>query len=117
NSLHVKPGVLHCIFGTPAALPRDDVRGVPVRPMVLRSGRFVFAVMLLRLFEKRRQRGYVHAAESASRNPRRDLLQDPAVAVRVIERREREIRATLRIRSGNASLRSGELDEVVVEVK
>src|SRR4029077_10972148 len=67
------------------------------------------AMPLLRFSQKLRQRRDVGAAESASGQSRLDLLEHPAVAVRIVERGKREIGATLRIRSGCASLRPREM--------
>ena len=77
--------ILGRLLGCLPALARDDVGGVPVRPVVLWSGRLVRAVMLLGLTQKLCQRRDVHA-ESPSGKPRRDLLQHPAVAVGIAER-------------------------------
>src|SRR5262245_30065599 len=49
SALHVEYRILEGRIGCSAALARDDVGGVPLRPVVLRSGRFVLAVMLLGL--------------------------------------------------------------------
>jgi len=53
-------------FGRLPVLSRDNVGGVPPRPMVLRGGWFVLAMMLLRLTQKLCQRRDVQIAESAS---------------------------------------------------
>ena len=50
--VHVAPGVLGGLLRRLAALARDDVGGVPPRPVVLRGGRFVLAVVLLGLSQK-----------------------------------------------------------------
>jgi NADH:ubiquinone oxidoreductase subunit 2 (subunit N) len=47
--LYTKLAVFSCLFGSLAALTRDNVGRVPARPVVLRSGRLVFAVMVLSL--------------------------------------------------------------------
>ena len=59
---HVECSIFGCLVGSPAALARDDVGGVPPRPVVLRSGRLVRAVVLLCLSQKLRQRRDVQAA-------------------------------------------------------
>src|ERR671912_2442813 len=74
-------------LGTVSSLARNDVFGVPVRPVVLRSGRFVLPMTLLCFLQKLSQRGDVRA-ESSSGKLRRNLLQQPAVAVRITERGE-----------------------------
>ena len=77
--------------GVLPALARDDVGGVPPRPVVLRSGRFVLAMALLCLSQKLGQSRDVQVAESSSGKTRLDLLEQPAVAVRIAERGERAI--------------------------
>src|SRR5439155_10093997 len=76
------------LLGIPAALTRDDVGGVPPRPVVLRSGRFILAMVLLCLSQKLGQTRDVAVAQSSSGKPRSDLLEQPAVAVRIAERGE-----------------------------
>ena len=78
--------VLGRLLGSPSLLARDDVGGVPVRPVVLRGGRFVLAMMLLCLSQELGQSRDVQVAESSSGKPRLDLLEQPAVAVRIAER-------------------------------
>ena len=93
--LHVERAILGCLLGSPPALARDDVGGVPIRPVVLRSGRFVLAMVLLCLSQKLCQRRDVEVAESSSGKPRLDLLEQPAVAVRIAERGVRAVGATV----------------------
>src|SRR5438132_10699857 len=81
GALHVECSISGGLLGRAAALARDEIGGVPLRPMVLRRARFVLAVALLRLTQKRYQRFDVHAAEPSSRKPGLDLLQHPGVAV------------------------------------
>src|SRR4029453_8875347 len=69
-------------------------RGVPSGPMVLRSGRFVLAMVLLGLSQKLCERRDVYAAEASSRKPCLDRLEEPAVAVGIAERRKRAVGAT-----------------------
>ena len=49
-------GDCHGLLGRLALLLRDDVGGVPIRPVVLRSGRFVLAMALLCFPQKLGQR-------------------------------------------------------------
>src|SRR4030095_238146 len=86
STFHVDRGIPHRILGRSAVLARDKVGRVPPRPVVLRSSRFVVAMMLLRFSQKLRQCRDLHGAESSSGKPRRDFLEQPAVAVRVAER-------------------------------
>src|SRR5918993_3159542 len=67
---------------TPSPLARNDVFSVPLRPVVLRSGRFVLAMTLLCFLEKLGQRHHVQA-EPATRKSSLDLLKEPAVPVRI----------------------------------
>src|SRR5262249_33181792 len=104
---HVLPGVLDRVLGGPAALASDDVTGVPIRPVMLRGAGFVSAVTLLGFPQKPRQGGNVHldaihlgppfrhpamrAQRGGSDPPGEtglDLLQEPAVAVGILERRQ-----------------------------
>src|SRR5262245_36636635 len=66
-------------------LARDDVGGIPLLPVVRRRRLFVLAMVLLCFFEKRNQSRNVHVAESSSGKTRLDLLQQPAVPVRIAE--------------------------------
>src|SRR5437868_15313193 len=45
------------------------------------------------------------------------LLQEPLVAVGVLERREREVAATLRVAPGDASVLDGSVEGKIAEVK
>ena len=56
GAFDVERGILGRLLGSPPALARDDVGGVPLRPVVLRSGRFVLAMALLCLAQKLGQR-------------------------------------------------------------
>src|SRR5258707_388450 len=76
GTCHVGRGVFCLLLPRPAALARDDIRRIPTRPVVLRSGRFVLAVALFCLSQKLRQSRDVHA-ESSSGKPRLDLLEQP----------------------------------------
>ena len=71
-------------FGTPSPLARNDVSGVPIRPVMLRSGRFVLAMTLLCFPEKLGQSRHLQA-EAPPGKPRRDLLEEPAVTVGITE--------------------------------
>src|SRR6202035_2253214 len=66
--------------------------------MVLRGGWFVLAMMLLRLTQKLCQRRDVHIAESTSGQSRRDLLEQPGVAIRVAERSKGKVAAVTGVR-------------------
>src|SRR5207245_4610144 len=94
GTLHMKRSVFGSLLGSLAALARDDVGGVPPRPVVLRSGRFVLAVVLLGLSQKVGQSRDVRV-RSSSGKPRLDLLEQPAVAVRIAERGKCSVGATV----------------------
>jgi hypothetical protein len=84
GSLHLNRSIVACFLGRPAALPRNDVAGVPSGPVVLRSARFVFSVALLGLSQKLCKSCDV-AAEAPSGKPRLDFLKQPPVAVWIAE--------------------------------
>src|SRR4029450_6844608 len=96
DSFHVERAIARCLLGSLPLLARDDVRGVPIRPVVLRSGRFVLTVMLLCFFEKLCQGRDVRAAQSPSGEARLDLLEQPGVAVGIAESGQCGVGATLR---------------------
>ena len=93
-----------CLFRSPAALARDNVGSVPPRPVVLWSGRIVPSMTLFRLSQKVCQSRDVHVAEPSSGESRVDLLEQPAIAVRIAERGERDVTAPLRIRAAERRL-------------
>src|SRR5215471_15953249 len=76
-------------------LARCDVGSVPARPMVLRSRRLIFTMMLLCLAQELGQRPDIQVAESSSGQPRGDLLKQSGVAVGVIECGKGEIAAVI----------------------
>src|SRR5579864_5667952 len=75
--------------------------------MVLRGGWFVLAMMLLRLTQKLCQRRDVQIAESTSGQARRDLLKEPAVAIRVAERSKGKVAAVTGVRPTGATVAVG----------
>jgi hypothetical protein len=56
RALYVELSVFGCLFGRLPVLTRDNIGGVPARPVVLRSGRFVLAVVHLSLLQEVGQR-------------------------------------------------------------
>jgi len=82
---------LGSLFGSLAILTRDDIGGVPSRPVVLGGRRFVLAMMFLCLAQKLSHRRNVKVTDSSSWQPRCDFLQQPAVAVRIMEGSKREV--------------------------
>ena len=94
------------IFGRLAILTRDDVGGVPVRPLVLRSGGLVLAMMALCFAQKACECVYVQIAESATGQARRDFLEQPAVTVGVEERSERAVAGIIGRAAADAILAS-----------
>src|SRR5215471_11997883 len=92
-------GLSGSFFGRLAVLTRDHVGGIPSRPVVLRSRRFVLTVMFLCLSQKLRHCGNVKIAEPPSRQPFCNFLQHPAIAIRIMERGEGVITGMLRVRT------------------
>src|SRR5262249_2632628 len=90
GTFHLEGGIFGCLLGSTPVLARDDIRGVPTRPVVIRSARFVLAMALLCLSQKLGQSRDVYA-EPSSGKPRLDLLEQPAVAVWITERGERAV--------------------------
>src|SRR6201746_722090 len=91
-----------------AGLLPDDVVGVPDRPVhvMLAGALLVFAVCCRRAPQRgfefgRRGEGGVGSVH-ASGQSRGDLLQQPAVAIGILERGERTVTAPRRIRSAEA---------------
>src|SRR3984885_8460683 len=94
-------------FGRLPVLSRDNVGGAPPRPMVLRGGWFVLAMMLLRLTQKFCQRRDIQIAESTSGQARCDLLEQPGVAIRVAERSKGKIASVTGVRPTDAAVAFG----------
>ena len=63
GTFDVNLGLFGCLVRSLPALAGDDVGGVPCRPVVLRSGRFVLAMALLCLSQKLCQSRKVQVAE------------------------------------------------------
>src|SRR6187551_3429590 len=85
GTLHVERSVLRCVLWRFPALARNDVGGIPSRPVMLRCGRFVRAMVLFRLAQKLSHRRDVHTADPPPGKPLLDFLEQPAVAVRILE--------------------------------
>ena len=83
--------VFGCLFRGLAVLTGDDVGRVPARPVVFRSGRFVFAVVLLSLLQELGQRRDIQVTESPSRQPGCDFLKQPSIAVGITKCGERVV--------------------------
>src|SRR5262245_63746679 len=79
-TLDVMRGICRRLVGSPPALTCEGVGGVPARPVMFRSGRFVLAMVFLGFLQELGQRREVEAESSAGK-PSLDLLQQPAVAV------------------------------------
>src|SRR6266705_1579363 len=94
-------------FGRPSVLSRDNVGGVPPRPMVLRGGWFVLAMMLLRLTQKLCQHRDIQIAESTSGQARCDLLEQPGVAIRIAERSKGKVAAVTGVRPTDPAVAFG----------
>src|SRR5215467_7845861 len=61
RTFDTKLALFRGFFGCLSLLARDNVRGLPPRPMMLGSGRFVLSVMLLCLSQKLGQSGDVQS--------------------------------------------------------
>src|SRR5271168_211347 len=106
-ALDVDLAVFGCLFGGLPFLSRDNVGGVPARPVVLRSRRFVFAVVLLGLLQELRQRRDIQIAESSAGKPRCDFLKQPSVAIGITKRGERAVGGMHRCRAADATATVG----------
>jgi hypothetical protein len=95
GAFDVELALFDCFFRCLPVLARYDVGGVPARPVVLRSRRFVLTMMLLRLAQKLCQRRDIQIAESSSGQPRCNFLKQPGVAVGVIECGEGKVAAVI----------------------
>src|SRR5262245_12491628 len=95
------------LLRTAAILTGAQVGCVPVRPAVL-GVRLLVAVVVLRCFAAEFCKSCdVHGSCSrrlphAAWKPRLDLLEQPAVPVRILERGEREVGTTLRVTPADA---------------
>src|SRR5262249_18259967 len=107
DRLHVAVGSCGCLLRTAAVLTRAQVGRVPVPPVV-RSVRLLIVVVVLRCFAEELCEGcdvdgscsrrLTHAAWK----PRLNLLEQPAVPIRILERGEREVGTTLRVTPADA---------------
>src|SRR5437660_11393978 len=91
-----------------AGLLRDDVGGVPVRPVFIVPAAVPLLVLAVRggrapqRARKIGRRGECRVADHAAGQSCGDLLKQPAVAVGIAERGERAVAAVLGIRAANA---------------
>src|ERR1700722_11171617 len=95
--------VFGCLFGRLAVLTRDNVSGVPARPVVLRSGRLVFAVVLLSLFQELGQRRDIQVTKSSARQSFCDPLTQPSISVGITKRGERVVAGMFGCRPADAT--------------
>src|SRR5437868_14691534 len=105
--LHVAVGGGGCLLQTAAVLTGAQVGRVPVPPVVLGVRPLVVAMVLFRLVEQLCKGCDVHGSCSrqlplAAGKPRLDLLEQPAVPVRILERGKRVVGTTLRIAPADA---------------
>src|SRR5215212_3413466 len=89
--LHVAIGGGCCLLWVAATLTRAQIGCVPVPPVMLGVRLLEMVVVLCRLAEESCQGCNVHGLWSrqvplAARKPRLDLLEQPAVPVRILER-------------------------------
>src|SRR5438552_18861368 len=112
--VHVAVGGGGCLRRTAAILTRTQIWRVPVPPVMFRV-RFLVVVVVLRRFAEKFCKGRdVHGSRSlllpfAAGKARRDLLEQPAVPVWILERGKREIGTTFRVAPSDARI----LDRVV----
>ncbi len=104
---HVAPGGRGGLVRVAPGFARDHVRRVPVPPVVRRGDGLERAVMQGRLVQQISPGGDVRAGlPFPAGEPGRDLLEQPAVAIRVAERRVRGVRAPpLRVGPRDARVR------------
>src|SRR5580700_615657 len=88
---YVDPAVFGCLLGGLAVLARDNIGRVPSRPIVFRSGRLVFTVVLLSLLQELGQRRYIQTTKSPAKQPRCDFLKQPSITVGITKRGERVV--------------------------
>src|SRR5687767_5206753 len=104
--VHVTIGRRRCFFWRAAVLTSAQVRRVPVPPLVFTVRLFKVVVVLSRLVQEICEScdvtGSCCRLPFASRNPHRDLLQEPIVSIRIFERGKREVRTVLRVAPGDA---------------
>ena len=95
-----------------AGLLRRHVGGVPIRPIgIAHSGSFlVLSMRRFRATERAHQIGYrterSHSRIDSSGKPRRNLLQQPTIAVGITEGGERPVRTVFRIWTTNRTIRT-----------
>jgi hypothetical protein len=65
------------------------------QPVVLRSGRLVFAVVLLSLLQELGQRRDIQITKSSARQSRCDFLKQPSIAVGITKRGKRVVAGML----------------------
>src|SRR5215467_7522589 len=105
--LHVTVGGGGGLLRTAAVLTRAQVRRIPVPPVVLGVRLLIVAVALLRLAEEPCKGCDVQSSGPrqlpfAAGKPRLDLLEQPAVPVRILERGKRVVGTTLRVAPADA---------------
>src|SRR5687767_12930952 len=90
-----------CFLRTASVLTCAQIRRVPVPPVMLCVRRLIVMVVQSRLMEEFRNGCNVHGLCSrlplAAREPLLNLLQQPAVPIRILERDERIVGTTLRV--------------------
>src|SRR5262245_29804494 len=100
-TLHVACALFRGLIRSLPLLARGDEGPIELRPVVLRSRGLIGAMTLLGLPKKLDEGRHVQGAEPTPWQPRLDLLDQPAVPVRIAERSEREVGPPLRIRTGH----------------
>src|ERR1700730_11763970 len=99
---------VHSLRQLRPSLLRHHVLGVPVGPVRVRRANALLMLSVRHRRAPHRVRQVVRRSEARRRGiydagqPRRDFLEQPAVAVRIFERRERAVAAVLGIRTADA---------------
>src|SRR5687767_8899824 len=109
---HVAVGRRRRLFRTAAVLTRAQVGRVPVPPVVL-GVRLLEAAMVFRRLAKELskacdvRRVCSRRLPLATGKPRLDLLKEPAVPIRILERGKGEVGSTLRVAPADAWILHG----------
>src|ERR1043166_1160418 len=100
--VHVVVGGVDCRLRAAAILTRTQIWRVPVPPVMFRV-RLLIVVVVLRGFAKEFCKGRDVRGVCSPQLPfaagesRRDLLEQPAIPVRILERSKRGVRTTVQI--------------------
>src|SRR5205807_4761265 len=105
--VHVAIGGGGGVLRRASVLTRAQIGRVPIPPMMLGVRLLVLAMVLLGVVEEVGKGGNIPAISSfplAARQPLPDLLELPAIPIRILKRDKREIRAALRFAPRDARI-------------